>query len=101
MGLKHRNHPYSGPVFTGAPITGRVTPGVNGSATQGPNVPCEIVWISLAGSGTVSLNNTGTASVGVGGMPITATPQYMPCQNLNQLYFVADATTSFCNYFGW
>lgn len=101
MANTHRNHPHSGPVFTGAPLCGRVTPGVNGSAVQGPNVPCQIVWISLAGSGTVSLNNSGSASVGVGGMPITSTPQYVPCQNLNQLYFVGNATTSLVNYFGF
>lgn len=98
---RHRKAPYPGPTWTGAPICGRVTPGVNGSATQGPNVDCDILWISLAGSGTVSINNIGTASVGVGGLPVLSTPQYVPCQNLNQLYFVADATTSFVNYFGW
>lgn len=93
----------AGPVFTGSPLTGSVSVGSNGNAVQGPNVTFEGgVFLSVnTGSSSVSVNSAGSASVGVGGLPLTTLPQYVPCMNLNQLFFVGSDTTALVNYFGW
>lgn len=101
--MAHKKHPYPGPVFTGAPLCGQVSIGANGAAVQGPAVTVNGAWLSVnSGTSTVSVNNVGTASVGVGGLPLSVTtPVYIPCSSLDQLFFVGSDSTKLVNYFAF
>lgn len=97
-----RNAPFSGPQWVGTPFSVTIQVGASGTATRGPNQEVEFALFSVkTGSQSVSMNNTGTASVGVGGCPLTTTPIYFPCKNLNQLYFVSSDTVPVVNVFGY
>lgn len=100
--MPHLKAPFAGPVWSGPPKCGQITPGLNGAAVRGPDEPFEILWLSTTDSGVkVYVHNNSGATVGNGGLPLTETPQYIPCHNLSQLYFVAENTAVKVNYFGW
>ena len=92
-----QHHPYDGPIWNDG-ATGTANDGTAGSASIGPNVPCKFAYLSSAKDASAPAFVVRAAD-GTGGIPLHSNmPVYVPCTNLNQLYFYSAAGDGTINY---
>lgn len=78
---------------------GRISPGT--SVYRGPSIPCEQVYFRAHpdNGGTVYFGGADVNSTS--GMPLAAGEYspWLPVQNIDQIYFIADNDTDYIQYF--
>lgn len=94
------NHPFAGPHFKTF-VSGKFATAALATPAQGPNVECLFAYVSCSNDDTAAARISDSAGATDEGIPLHSNlPVFVPCSNLNQLYFGA-AGASTISYGVW